>query len=163
MNLKNWWENLLDRERKILSVSGGALAILLIYALIWSPLSGAVLDKEKEVSSQQQVLQYLRHVAETVQQIKSSGVNLQATVSGDLLTAAEQTLSQQDLSSYLKQVQQQKQNQLSLTFEKVPFDELMQWLQTFSVTHAARITQLSATRLPVMGEANVKIVLETNA
>ncbi|PIZ04675.1 MAG: hypothetical protein COY58_02675 [Gammaproteobacteria bacterium CG_4_10_14_0_8_um_filter_38_16] len=160
MNIKSWWENLLDRERRILSIAGVLVGIFLIYAVIWSPLSNAVVDRKTQVQSQKALLQYMRQASTAIQNYRSSGMTAgTVTTSTNLLSVIEQTASTQDLSSFIKQVKQLKQNEIELTLEAVPFDKLMQWLQLLSTSHGISVTALSATRLPTVGTANATVTL----
>lgn len=161
MNIRSWWESLLDRERQMISVGSAIVGLLIIYALIWSPLSDAVLDRKTQVESQRQLLIYLQHASVKIKQLKASGITVDAVVDNNagLLALVEQTLGSLQLNSYLKQVQQPQQNQIALTFEKVPFDKLMQWLQMLSTMHGIHVQNLSATRLAVIGTADVQMVL----
>lgn len=161
MNIRNWWDTLQDRERHVLSISGLIGGILFIYMVMWSPLSNAVDDRKIQVQSQQQLLQYIHHANATIAQYKAMGITVENTSSNanGLLSLVEQTAAAAQLSAHLKQVQQTAKNQLSLTFENVPFDPLLQWLQTLSTTHGVRVSEISATRLPTLGVVNVKMVL----
>ena len=159
--IKNWWENLLDRERQMVLIGGIAVGIIFIYAAIWSPLSDAVEDNKTRFVSQQKLLQYLKKSAATIAQLKSAGIEVSAGASSDLLSTAEQTLSQDELSMYLKQVQQPKATQVQLNFEGIPFDKFMVWLQTLSTTHGAHVNQLTATKLSEIGTANVQVTLSS--
>jgi general secretion pathway protein M len=159
VSFKSWWENLADRERHIVAIGCMVVGILFIYTAIWSPLSDAVVDRKIQVTTHRQLLRYLQHASQTISQLKTQGVVVDAKGNIDLLSLAEQTLSQQDLSAYLKQVQQPQQNQIALTFENVPFDKLMQWLQMMTSQHGILISQLTATRLPIVGTANVQMTL----
>ena len=126
MSLKTWWENLADRERHIVAIGCVVVGVLFIYTAIWSPLSDAVADRKMQVTTHRELLHYLQHASQTISQLKTQGIVVDAKGDIDLLSLVEQTLSQQDLSAYLKQVQQPQQNQIALTFEGVPFDKLMQ-------------------------------------
>jgi general secretion pathway protein M len=161
--IKNWWENLLDRERQMLTVGGIVVGILVIYAAIWTPLSNAVQDRKMAVMTQQRLLNYLQKSSATIQQLKAEGVQASVSDNVDLLSLTEQSLSQEGLSSYLKQVQQPEKNHVALTFEKVPFDKLMQWLQEMTTSHGVSVTQLNASRLPEIGTANVTLIISTAA
>lgn len=160
--IKNWWENLLDRERQLITAGGIVVGILFIYGVIWNPLADAVQDRQTQVTTQQQLLQYLQRAAHRVQQFKAAGIQVGAASDANLLSLIEETLSQQTLSGFLKQVNQPKKNEVVLTFENVPFDKLMQWAQTLNTTHGATITQLSAKRLSVIGTANVTVTLSVS-
>ena len=157
--LKSWWENLQDRERKILSISGTILSILFIYFAIWSPLSNAVSDRKHQVIAQTDLLHYLQKASTHIQALKASGIQVFSDENVNLLTLTEQSLTANALTLFLKQVQQPQNNQVSLTFEKVPFDKLMQWTQTLAMMHGVSIVSLSATRLSITGTADVKMVL----
>ncbi len=160
MNMRSWWEGLQDRERQMISIGAAMVGVLMIYALIWSPLSDAVVDRKTQVESQQQLLIYLQHASTKISRLKASGITVDTAVDNTgLLALVEQTLGSQQLNSYLKEVKQPQQNQIALTFEKVPFDKLMQWLQVLSTTHGVYVQNLFATRLMVIGTADVKMVL----
>ena len=161
VHFKNWYENLLERERKIFLVGIAFVGILFIYAVCWNPLSTAVSDYQTEVHSQQQLLRYLQQATQTIQALRASGIHVNTTDDSiSLFSMVEQTLATQQLSSFLKQVQQPKTNQVSLTFEKVPCDQLMQWMEMLVTSRGVQVMRLSADRLPVVGTANVTMVLE---
>ena len=150
----------MDRERYMVAIGGVIVGVLLVYVLVWSPLSEAVFDRQTQVESQQQLLIYLQHASAKISQLKASGISVDAAIDNTgLLALVEQTLGSQQLNSYLKQVQQPQQNQIALTFEKVPFDKLMRWLQVLSTTQGVHVQNLSATRLMVIGTADVQMVL----
>lgn len=160
-DIKNWWENLLDRERRMLTIGGIVVGILFVYAVIWSPLSDAVQDRKTEAMTQQKLLQYLQKSAATIQKLRAEGIHAASAENVDLLSLTEQSLSQQGLSDDLRQVQQVEKNQVALTFVNVPFDKLMQWLEEMSTSHGVHVSQLHATRLPMIGTANVTLSLST--
>ena len=160
---KNWFNSLQDRERHIVSLGGVIVVMLLLYMLIWSPLSNTVSYYKNRVKSQSQLLRYAQHAKALIQRYQSSGISVSTkTDASGLLAVVEQSLSAQTLSQYLKQVQQPAHNQIALTFDNVPFDKLMQWLQTLTTTHDVSVKQLSATRLPMIGAAHVQIILSTH-
>ena len=161
MSIRSWWEGLLERERQIVSVGGVIVGALLFYALIWSPLSDAVSDRKMQVASQRQLLVFLQRASQKVSQLRASGISVDATIeNGGLLTMVEQSLASQQLSSYLKQVQQPIPNQITLNFEDMPFDKLIQWLQMLITAHGVHVQHLSVTRLPTIGAVNAQVVLK---
>ena len=156
--MKAWFNNLVPREQWVVLIGGVIIAVLLIYVALWNPLSTTVSDYQNQVRSQQQLLAYMQQAAAHIQALKASGIEVSVT-QGDLLTVAEQTLAEKKLSVFLKQVQQPQHDQIDLIFEKVPFDQLIAWVQTLSAHDDVQVLQLSATRLPLVGTADVKIVL----
>ena len=159
-NFKQWWDNLHERERKIVLFGAIALIIVLVYLIIWSPLSDAVAQRKKAVHSQQALLHYLHGASVEIQTLKAQGISTSISpAQTDLLTLVEQSASSQQLSTYLKQVEQPQPNQISLTFDNVPFDNLLRWLEMLSTTHGVNVIQMNATRLGTPGLANVTMTL----
>ena len=105
------------------------------------------------------MLQFLKNAQQKIQLFEKQGVVVGSGNDSDLLTLTEKTLSSQHLSMYLKQVQEPKQKKITLTFEKVPFDALMQWLNQLIKLRNVDVTQFSAEKLPDVGTANVTMTL----
>ena len=159
--LKSWWSNLADRERLMLTVGGIFVTLFVIYSAIWSPLSNTVSDYKLQVKTQRDLLAFLQKASNTISAFRAEGVQASTTAPSaeNLLSLAEQTLTQHQLSSFLKQVQQPKSDQVLLVFEKAPLDQLMEWLQQLIATQNVKVISVKADRLPVVGSANVNIVL----
>jgi len=160
MNIKLWWENLSERDQLVLGVGGTISLILIIYLFIWTPLSDAVVHETIQMKKQQSLLRYLQQSYLKIQAFQAGGVSETEKTSGPLLTVVESSLASQQLSSFLQQVQQSQDNQMQLTFQKVPFDKLMRWLQTLWTTNGISVTTFSASRLPVMGIVDAEIILK---
>ncbi|EKD91995.1 MAG: hypothetical protein ACD_29C00258G0002 [uncultured bacterium] len=79
------------------------------------------------------------------------------------MTTIESTLATQQLSSFLNQVQQPQDNQAELTFENVPFDKLMQWLQTIWAANSISVVAFSATPQTVVGIGDVTMTLRNSS
>ncbi|MDP1573984.1 MAG: type II secretion system protein M [Coxiellaceae bacterium] len=160
-NLKLWWFMLADRERTMLTIGGIFVALFVIYSAVWSPLSNTVSDYKLQVKTQRDLLTYLQEASNTISDLRAEGVQVSATPSSpeNLLSLTERSLTQHQLSAYLKQVQQPKSDQVLLVFESAPLDQLMQWLQQLITTQNVKIVSVTADRLPVAGSANVKMVL----
>lgn len=159
MTIKNWWDNLVERERRLLSIGGAVVGLFCIYALVWSPLSGVVTDAKMRIESQYQLLGYLHRASQTIAAYQSQGIQANAANDADLLSLAESTLAEAQLSQQLKQVQQTDQTHIALTFEKVPFDKLMTWLQLIAAQHNVHVKSFTATKLETAGLVDASITL----
>lgn len=160
MNIKLWWENLSERDRTVLMIGGIISAILSITLFIWNPLVNMVENQKSNIVKQQHLLQYLQQSAETMQMLQTGGAHVAQPSTEALLTLVETSLSAQQLSGFLQQVQQPQDNQAALTFEKVPLDKLMQWLQTLWSIHGISVSEFSANRLSVIGTADVTMTVK---
>lgn len=156
---KQQWHIFSDREKRLTVIGGITIIVLFVYFVLWCPLSGLVDRDKTQFQSQKKLLSYLQNASHEIQVIKASGIQVNNHEDGNLLALVEQTLSQEKLSSYLKQVQQLHQNKITLTFDRVPFQQLLQWLQKLIAMHDVQIQQFNAHRLSVDGTASVVIVI----
>lgn len=161
MNIKNLLDNLSDHERRMVTIAGIIVAVLLSYLLLWIPLTNAVTDYQHQVTTQQQLLSFLNNAVQKITLLKSQGVEISSSNenSSDLLTLTEKTLSSQSLSTYLKQVQEPSQDRIMLTFQDVPLDKLLLWLSQLNKMTSVDVLSFSATRGSQTGVANVTITL----
>lgn len=160
MDLKSRWESLADRERKMLIIGSILVAIILLYIFIWNPISSTAADYKNKVKSQQNLLIYLKNSWQHILRLKARGINVSMTApSGNILSVVEQSAASHQLSSYLKQVAQPEPNTVTLTFDNVPFDNVISWLENVAETQHLSIQSFSATRTTSAGTANITMTL----
>lgn len=152
------WQTLSFRERVMLGMGVVTTVILLIYAILWSPLSNAVTHLQQQVASQQKLLQWMQHAVQKIQQLKQGEMPLTTHRKNEpLLELTERTITDKNLSRYLQQVQQPQANQLLLKFQQVPFDPLMSWLQTLLSQYAIQIKKINIKKTQAIGIVDVDI------
>lgn len=160
VDIKPWWSDLAERERHVIFYGGIVLAIFLVYLLIWSPLTDAVAKQKESVRSQRTALHYLQGAAVEVQTLRAQGIGVAPARHANILTVAEQTVSENQLQASLKQVQQPQPNEVQLTFQAVPFDQLLNWLQHLVMTQGFSVTEFTAKRSGTAGIATVSLTLK---
>ena len=153
------WRIFSDREKSIAIIGSTTIVILFVYFVLWCPLSDLVAQDKAEFQSQKKLLIYFQTASHKIQLIRASGIQVGNHKDDNLLALVEKTLSQEKLSLYLKQVQQPHQNTITLTFNNVPFQPLMRWLQKLITTEGVHIQQFKAYRLSTPGAVNATIVL----
>lgn len=158
--IKSWWESLAEREKKMIVAGGLFLAIFLFYTVVWNPLSGSVSILQSQINQDREVLQYLEKGSLKIDNYRLQGISAVVNSSNqDILSIVEETLSKAQLSTYLKQVQQPQKNQIQLTFENVPLDQWMGWLQQCLSSQGMVIVSLQATRSTAPGTAMISVLL----
>lgn len=157
--IKQQWQIISDREKKLAMMGGIFIATLFVYLIFWCPLSDLVSHDKLQFQNEKKLLLYLQQASQEIHLIQASGIQLNVHDNENLLALAEQTLSQAKLSMYLKQVQQPHQSQITLTFHRAPFQRLMQWLQIIISTQGVQIQEFHAMRLSTSGAVNAVVVL----
>jgi general secretion pathway protein M len=65
-SLRDYWEKLSDRERRMLSIMGGSLLVLVVFALVWTT-SSAVAEVKEERDEMRAVLNDIDRAADLLQ------------------------------------------------------------------------------------------------
>jgi general secretion pathway protein M len=156
------WQSLSSTERRVLGIGGVIAFLLLGYALIWSPLARSVSTVRSRTYVQQKLLQWMQHAHKRIQQLKNEGFSAKQNSDQAILVLAEKTLTQRKLSRYLQQVQQPEANELTLKFHKIPFDQLMNWLQMLTHQDSIKVQKFSANKTSPVGTVNTQITLTQN-
>lgn len=159
-DITQWWSDLAERERHVIFYGGIVLAIFLIYLLAWIPLTEAVSKKKESVHSQRVLLHYLQGASAEMQALRAQGIGVAPARHANVLTVAEQTVSENQLQASLQQVQQPQSTEVQLTFQAVQFDKLLNWLQQLVMTQGFSVTQFTAKRSGAAGVADVSLTLK---
>ena len=158
MAIKDWWQNLAEREQRIVQIGGIAVGVLLLYVWIWTPLTTAVDRQRDSIQKQAQLLTYLHQASATINRLRASGIRVISDDTQDVTTQAESVFSSHGVSAFIKQVQQPEANSVIFVLESVPFDELMRALHALTLS-GVKIVAFSSVRQSVSGTADVRVTL----
>lgn len=156
-NLLLRYDQLERRDRLALNGLSGFVVLLLIYALIWSPVNTYYNDGLQNHVRQLSILQYLRA---SEQQARSSlGKQSRIAVSGQSLLSTVSSSAQQ---SGIKpsRLQPEGNNGVSVTFSEVSFNSLIEWLERLQ-SQGFVVGRISIDRQEQSGRVNARITLRS--
>lgn len=153
------WRVLSHRERIMLIAGSVIVFFLLGYTLLWNPLTAAVNQLREQITSQENLYHWMQHANQKIQQLKQLGVSDTKNDNEELLASVERSLTDKKLAQYLQQVQQPEKNKLVLKFQQVPFDQLMQWMQSLLKYNNIKVVKLHVERDRMAGIVNILLVL----
>lgn len=158
-NIKNWFLQLQKREQY--SVGAGAVVaiILLLYGLIWSPLSAMVERSKLAIQTNQQLLQFMQHVQPKILALRSQQPKKITTIN-DIMLEVEHALAMADLAKYLKNVQQPTTDSVTIQLQAVPFDAIISWLQQFVSSYSVKVIEFQAKSNGIFGTVDVQFTLQ---
>lgn len=122
--IKEWWENLSEREQQLTFVTLLVVFIAIIYFLIWQPVATNLAESQKKLQSSQQTLQW---VESNANKLVAAGVGNNKT------TARKQNLSQL-ISSTAKRNQivisriQNRNGSVDIWINQVEFNQFLKWI-----------------------------------
>ena len=155
-----WWENLEPRERWLISVGGGLLALVLLYLYIWEPFASTVTSLRQQVNTNRELIQWMTPVTRKIQQLKAQGVVPQQLSEQSLLVLVNRSLQQKQLNPFVAQIGQTDTNKVEIRFNQVPFDQLINWLDHLWKQSAIKVSDLITTPLKTPGLVRANITLE---
>lgn len=159
--MKEWFNNLDARERKLISVAAVLLVILLFYVMLWQPffkeysrLQQSVVDKEKQVSE-------MRQLAMQVKQAKAMQPQRAGIADGkSLLGTIDFTAKSNQLADALKRVQPDGDDKARVSLDNANFDKVVRWLENLQRQQGIEILSSSVEKLSEPGMVNVRLLLQ---
>lgn len=152
--MKNFFDNLSEREQKLLIVCGIFLSIYIIYAFIVSPLLSYKKAKQDEYIEKQQTLVWMQ---EAQKNFKFS--NKKVLTKQILLTNLATELKHGSLTKYSYQLRQHNSGEIELQFDKVPYVNFINWLLSFNKKFDFNIKKLYLQKGEGEGEVKVNLVI----
>lgn len=145
-----WWEARAPRERLLLAILLGVLALWLAIVAIWQPLQsarGRLGDQIVRYERALTVLQSQPAVAAPVAAPDDRPLNVVITE-----TAAAFQLTIRRLEP--------EGARIRVVLDEAPFDAVILWLEAVQRDHGLRVTQVEMTRRPAPGVVNATLTLE---
>jgi general secretion pathway protein M len=162
--MKDWLESLAPRERLMVMAAAVVVALLLVYALIWSPLRGGYVELRDTVAGQRDTAVWMQESAQLLAQLKRSGTSSQGLGGQSLLSLADSTARAGGLAGALKRVEPEGGNSVRVWLEGAAFDQLIQWLGSLAERYGISADTVSMERVAdAAGRVNARLTLQAPA
>ena len=157
--MKEWFATLQPRERLILIAAALLLLPLLVYLLVWEPIGKEVDTLRTSVSASQKQIAWLQQASSEAKALMASGTaaSPQSTVS--LISAVEKSASERNLRSYLKRIEPQGSDKISIDIDDAAFDDIIHWIGELQSRYGATVAQFTASRGDNPGRIQARLVL----
>jgi general secretion pathway protein M len=156
-----WWQKQSERDRRVLAIGVGVIALLLAWAFVWYPLARARTQLESRVEHGRADLAWMRQAGGELQALRAKGVHGQVDRQGKSLFAlADVTARGAGLATALKRVEPTGPRSVRASFEGANFDALIDWVDALARDYAVQTTDFSADRVEAVGLVNARVVLE---
>lgn len=158
--MKEWWQHLSNREQKLVLMSGIFIIALIFYFLIWSPVSDSLTTLQNNVSQEQQLLSWMRTAVPQLETVSTTNLGTSSVNAANLFTTIENSLASNGLKSELKDIKQNQDGTITLTFDQVDFDDLINYLISLQQQYGIIITTFNSSKLPSTGYVKCEVVLQ---
>ncbi|HJX18565.1 MAG TPA: type II secretion system protein M [Acidiferrobacterales bacterium] len=158
--LREQWNKLAPRERRLATAGGIVVGITLLYMLFWLPVQKELARLRVSVPEERTQLQRMRSQAAVIKPLRArSGAKPAA---GTLLSVVEQTASARGMRGFITRMEASGGNGVQLTLDAVPFNSLLSWLADLQDSHSLLVesTSLDAHTAPGTVNAKLKLIIE---
>jgi general secretion pathway protein M len=142
----------------MVSIAAVVVALALVYAVAWNPLTASVSRLQQSVEEQQALKQWMQQAAAEVNQLRGA-----AGASDDhrsLLAVVDQTSKQSQLGPAVKRIEPDGQELVRVSLEQASFDDMMSWLGSLQRSFGVSVADVSIDRQAASGRVNARITLK---
>jgi general secretion pathway protein M len=159
--MKEYWQQLSQRDQRLLVFMVSSITLALFYFGFWSPLQTGIEDNRLRLDAQSKQLVTMKQQAQEVKQLKRSGKGSRRSVatSGSLLSIVERTAVQLKIRTALKNFKPEGQDGVTLQIENISFDQLIEWLKLLKQQYGIFVNDLSVERRDEVGRVDSRIML----
>lgn len=155
--LRRRYDSLADRERMVVNAVGVVVVLALIYLLLIAPAQKAANDARMRLAGQQNLLSWMK---------ENESVARQAASKGGRVTKSDQPLqtivtsTAGPLGVAIKRYENEGENKLRVSLEKVSFDKMARWLDQLENRYGLTIVNIAVDAESEAGLVTAKLVLQ---
>jgi general secretion pathway protein M len=158
--MKAWWQNLAERERRLLQAAALVILAVLGWVLVWEPLDRSRADWRQRAVAADANLQWMRSATEQLARQRAAGGGMVVNDGRSLLARVDGGAREAGLGGAMLRVEPTGPDQVRVQFQQAGFDDLMQWLEQLAQQQAVRVSELSVQRAQGVGLVDARIGLE---
>lgn len=160
--MKEWFNSLDARERKILIGGGIAFVLICIYFLGWEPFVKNIERLEKTNAENQQTLAWMKEKADEVKLLQRNNAGGKVDLQGQsLLGVIDKTAKSNNLGSAIKRVQPEGNDKALVRLEKAEFNHVIRWLEQLKLRQGIAVDSSVIEKQSEPGLVNARIIFQT--
>lgn len=154
--MREWFDNLSERDRRIVTWGGAAVLVLVLLGII-VPLNRNISLARERVTRKQGDLQFIQSVAP---QLASAGPAAAGGANADLVVLIDSSARESGLGKSLSNSQPTGDKGLRIRLDRVGFDAMVAWLARLSQQHGVRVESAEIESAGETGLVNAGLVLK---
>lgn len=152
--MKAYWQQLNEREQIAVVAAGIFSGLYLLYAVVFSPLVSAVTQSREEWREKKATLIWMQQAEKRYVGEKKP----QTVTAENLLSVLTGLLAKASFHRFPYQLAQTATGDIQLTFEQVPYNAFIVWLQAQSTQYTLTIKTMDITQTDVSGVVKVSVM-----
>ena len=158
-----WWQSLQERERQWLASAALVVFAALLFLTLIEPLAQKRQRVTTTLDAEESTLGRLMESAHKAETIKQRLAQAPSEISGQdqtLLSLIDRVAETHLLKKHIKRVVPSGENQASLAFDSVPFDNLIAYLVQLQLEFGVVVTRINADKLAKSGLVRANLTLQ---
>jgi general secretion pathway protein M len=155
--MRDWYNNLSERDRKIVLYGGIAVFVLVLLGILM-PLNRNISSARERVERKQGDLQFIQSVAPQLAAAGPAGGNAASPES--LVVLIDSSARESGLGKSLSNSQPTGDKGLRVRLDRVSFDAMVAWLARLSQQHGVRVESAEIESAGEVGLVNAGLVLK---
>jgi type II secretory pathway component PulM len=157
--MKDWLENLAPRERLIVGAGIVAAIIIILWGFVLRPLGQNRVELADQVDAKTRLLVDLER-ARAVANVDGGRASGAAGANESILLIIDGSARTFGLADSFTQTRPNGSNEISVSFQRAPFDTLVAWLVDLESSYGISVDAVSMTSAGMPGLVNGQIFLE---
>jgi general secretion pathway protein M len=152
--IRNWYAGLQQSEQRVVSVGGGALAIIIVFLGLLMPLQSKVSRLLQDNDTKRQDLAWMRVNAD---EVRAAAAQIPANTGEAPVVLVDRVGRESGLATALRGSQPNGTGGVRVQLEAAPFDTMIAWLATLDRRYGFSIDSITVDRTPAAGIVNANI------
>ncbi|MDF1655592.1 MAG: type II secretion system protein GspM [Coxiellaceae bacterium] len=158
--IREKWQHLTTRDRRILVVGGILVVVMLIYTYAWNPLSTAVSEQYNDLRRGQGLVVWMKHAMQRLDRYEALGYQLPQPTKEKLDDVVKAQFKTQRIAYHITSIKQLDKTSVGVNFGQVPFDRLVAALSQMADKQGIVVKSTRITRKSTDGLVDAKMILE---
>lgn len=158
--IKDWFHSRDSREQiLILSVTIISL-VLIIHALIWTPISHAYHKSHSKLQNLTRDVIWMRQAQQKILALQAiTKQSSSKTANQSMQTVIYKTAENAQLQQTVKNTIPQNQNRYRIQLEQARFDNIIQWIELLAHQYSIKVEYIDISRTKKIGLVNANLIL----
>lgn len=147
--MKQWWQQLQQREQRLVIAMAVFISIFILHQGIWQPLKNNIEKADKKLERTNELLAFVK---ENTAKVKRSGVQ-RPIATGSLSSVVNRAASQYQIT--LDRIQPQGDS-VQVWIDDVAFNQLLSWLSSLSNDHGLNVSNIDISKSDINGAVKIR-------
>jgi general secretion pathway protein M len=149
--MKVWWQQLNNREQRLVVAMGLFFIVFIFYSAIWKPINNSITEANGKLARQQELLTWVQDKTALYNQVKKSDRK-------PTLTASISSVTNRSAKTYKLTItrMQPQADGLQVWIDSTPFTQLLFWLEHLANNEGLQVKAIDLTIGDNVGEVKVR-------